>query len=396
VPRTSSARVSTRTLLVLAAGALVLVRIAMAWLLIHDSPSFWHDHAVVGDLLRWRRIARAHGVPYRDVPIEYPPLTWAASQAFGIGSVHTAVTALVWSQLGLDLLVAAGLLYGWGRSSALAYLVIGLTMTVWPFVYMRLDLLPVVLVTWALAGLRRARPTLAGVGLALAAFAKIWPVVLMPLLVARREYRSAVAMAVAGAIGLTAWIAWGGTGAPGEVLTFRHAPGWQIESTIGAIVRAVGTGAVRVEAGAWRVGRVGTVGKVVPGVVLVVLVLAAGWLLSRVPDAGPDLADGVAGLAVVAASLACASIFSPQYAVWLLPFAAIAFTGRRRLPSALAALVCALSTLAMWNYLPVVRGTLGAEVVVFTRNAAVLALVVTSLVVLARAGRRARPARPQA
>ncbi len=326
---------------------LCLLRVLAAGLLLAAPDTFDRQSGVIGDARRYEAIADASGAPYRDVRIEYPPVTWAAIKVLASGSLHESAVALVWTQLTLDLLTAAALFYGWGRRAGVAYLVLGLTLVAWPFIYLRLDLLPVVLASWGLALTRRQRPVAGGVTIGVACFAKVWPLVLLPLLAVQRRGRALVAAAVTASVGLCLWLAWGGTAGPRDVLTFRGAKGWQIESVGGALVRAMANERVHAEEGAWRVGRVTPTASGLSGLVLVATVTMISILLARVRAPSAGLTDGVAALAVVAALLACSPIFSPQYAVWLLPFAAIAAACtangcRRSSPRASAALSAGL------------------------------------------------------
>src|SRR5947207_3385013 len=51
----------------------------------------WSDmNFTSGDSLRYREIAHAHGIPYRNVDVEFPPLSWAAVKVIGAGSSPAA------------------------------------------------------------------------------------------------------------------------------------------------------------------------------------------------------------------------------------------------------------------------------------------------------------------
>jgi len=57
-----------------------------------------------------------------------------------------------------------------------------------------------------------------------------------------------VTMAVCG----VAWLVWGGPDGPSQVLTFRGAKGWQVESIIGLFFHVSDPSGSHPEAGAWR------------------------------------------------------------------------------------------------------------------------------------------------
>jgi Glycosyltransferase family 87 len=123
---------------------------------------------------------------------------------------------------------------GWGSRAAERYLWIGAPLLV--FIYTRFDLVPVALATWGAVLATRGSQRLGGGTMALAALTKLWPVVLFPaFLVAgcKRAFAWAVLLAMALVGG---WLALGGVGGLTDVLTFRHARGWEVESTVGTIV----------------------------------------------------------------------------------------------------------------------------------------------------------------
>ena len=103
------------------------------------------------------------------------------------------------------------------------------------------------------------------------------------------------------------------------MLTYRGAPGWEYESLPGSVLRLFTRGALRFEAGAWRVGAPPRAASLILSVLLVAAVAAIWWLAAR----RPDLPDGVAETAVIAALLVFATLLSPQFLIWLLPFVAI-------------------------------------------------------------------------
>ena len=47
-------------------------------MLVNDPGTYNREQRTTGDVRRWHAISNAPGVRYRDVRIEYPPLTWAA------------------------------------------------------------------------------------------------------------------------------------------------------------------------------------------------------------------------------------------------------------------------------------------------------------------------------
>src|SRR5262249_59951482 len=178
--------------------------------------------------------------------------------------------------------------------AAIAYLVLGLPFLLYPFLYLRLDLLSVFLAILGIALVRRRHQYAGGATLAVACFAKLWPVVLVPVLIVRRAWRALGAFIAVGVAGTVVWVAWGGVDGPVDVLTFRGAKGWEFESTVGALVRTVGGVSPRIHEGAFRVG---DMTAMVSGALMLALVagVAAAWILAaRAKPHGPNRLDGVA------------------------------------------------------------------------------------------------------
>jgi hypothetical protein len=270
----------------------------------------------------------------------------------------------------LDLLAFAGMWSGWGRRSAIAYLWLGVPLLV--LGYLRLWYLPVALTVWAFVLVRKGRPNVGGFAAALAVFAKLWPLALVPAFLAEARRRS-LAFVLAVVVGGIGWLLLGGIGGVRQVLTFRSATGWEIESTVGVLVWLFGGGEPRWEAGAVRVGS--SEGLTwVPAVVLVILLGAIWWKAFRSPR--EDLL-GIPSLVAVCALLACSPVFSLQYAGWLTPWAAIAGREQRRVPIVAAWAIVVLTAgvgIALYQYADSLQG-LGAAMLL-ARNGLCLFLPV--------------------
>jgi hypothetical protein len=365
--------------------ALIVARVAAVPITLSQEETYGPHAPLTGDVRRFHSITSSHhGTPYLDFPVEYPPLMLGAIFVLDSSTTHAATVATMWSQLALDLIVAALILWGWGRRAAFAYLVIGFPLVCYPFLYLRLDLLSVALAVAALALLRRRQPALGGVMLAAAVFSKLWPVLLVPGLVARRSWRALASFTVLAGAGLVAWVAWVGTDGPLQVVSMRGATGWEIESTVGSIIRVTTNDVVHYNEGAFRVGHVREWAIVLSAVVLGVAVISAWLLAARAADPSKVL-DGTAALAAVGAFLVCTPLLSPQFAIWLVPFAAIAVAHGNRLVGRLTLLVVALSV-ADFALIDTYANTnaVAPQVVVVARNAALIALIAACFVRLAR------------
>jgi hypothetical protein len=385
--------VSTRRFLILFA-VLAGLRIAVVPLaLASDGTGPSRYRTLPGDAIRYHNIAISDGRPYRDFEVEYPPLMLAAIEAIDGGDVRSTTVRLMWSQLVLDVAIAAVVAWGWGRRAAIAYLVLGLPFLVYPFLYLRLDLLSVFLAVLGFALVRRRQPVAGGATLAVACFAKLWPLALVPMLIVRRAWWALGGFVGVGGAGLAAWTAWGGLDGPVQVLTFRGAKGWEFESTIGAVVRSVGDVTPRIDGGAWRVGEMGDWTRNLLTLALVAAVVFVWFVASRAKPSGPRVVDGLAPVAAIVAFLVLSPLLSPQFLAWLLPFTAVAAVHGEHLVARLAFVAIALSV-ALLALLPeLIRGETLALYVLAARNVVLVALLGVLAVRLVRAtGWRRAPA----
>jgi hypothetical protein len=362
----------------LAIGTNIAIRAVVVVLTL---SSLWARPVMDSDVRRFSALSVAAGTPYADHDVEYAPVELGVIRLIGSSDTRATATRLVIVCFLLDLLAFAGMWSGWGRRTAISYLWLGVPLLV--LMYLRLWYLPVAVSVWAFALMRKRRPNVAGVVAALAVFAKLWPIALAPAFFAETRRRS-FAFVLAGVAGGIGWLLLGGIDGVRQVLTFRSATGWEIESTVGSIVWLFGGGEPRLEAGAVRVGS--SEGLTwLPAVVLVVLLGAIWWKALRSGRGDLDLL-GVPSLVAVCALLACSPVFSLQYAGWLTPWAAIAGRDQRRIPIASAWAIVVLTagvTVALWQHADSL-GELGA-VMLLARNGVCLFL---PLWFLARGERR--------
>jgi hypothetical protein len=334
------------------------------------------------DVLRFDQIAEARGTPYRDFPVEYMPVELVTIRAIaGDGPSETAIRLAVIS-FAADLATAAALWYGWGRRGASLYLLIGLPLQT--FILYRIDPVAVALAAWAMALAERDRDAPAGALLAVAALTKLWPVVLLPWFLVRRRWGAIVWFAAIGCLGALAWISVGGVRGPWQVLTFRGARGWAVESTIGNIVWLVTGGPLRLEAGAVRTG---DAPLAIRAILLVAIGSVVAWVWLHVgaerSGDGADRGDAVdpAGgpaLAAVTTLIALSPLFSVQYVCWLVPWAAVAALGgrRERRTSVLAVAIVAMGGLLAILYGNATTTVIGSiKILLLVRNALAVGLV---------------------
>ncbi len=366
---------------VIVASVVLRVGVAVALLLISD-PATLNDW----DIGRFAQVANG-GVPWVDQPVEYPPVMVAViTVIFGLtGSVVAAHRVLVLATLVTDLLTAAIIGRAAGPNSAAWYLGIGLVLL--PEQYLRLEVLPGVLAAGALAVVAR-RPAVAGALAAMGAAAKVWPALLVVGFVAARQWRAALATALAGAAMVGAWAAGFGTDAVTQVVALRGATGWQIETLPGSVVALIDPEAtVRRELDAYRIG------TLIPWLVTVLRLTAIGAMITLAAlgwrrGNRSTTTVAVATLGAVAALLVTAPLLSTQFLLWCSVPAAVA-VGRHSIPNSVLAsgVATVLTGLTMKLVGAAGAATPWAAAVLLSRDVALVVVVVTAAYELATADR---------
>src|SRR5205823_2699368 len=132
------------------------------------------------------------------------------------------------------------------------YLLLGVPLLT--FLYQRLDLVPVALAVWGLALARRGRGGGGGGALlGISVLAKLWTAALVPILVLERRRRALAWTVGVSALGMAVWISLSGARGPLQVVSFRGASGWHVESTVGSVLWVLLGGRARMVAGAVRI-----------------------------------------------------------------------------------------------------------------------------------------------
>jgi len=315
------------------------------------------------------------GVPYRDFALEYPPLAllpFALPRLVTLGAridfigyvwLFLIENAIFSTLIALVIAQMRGL-----RSAGLALAMYALLVVVSaPLLPWRYDLFPALLTALALLCLVRQRPGWAGIWLGLGVAAKLYPAVLLLIFAAyylagkNRPALLRLALGSAGALATTllpfVLIA------PGPLLSFlryHQLRGLQLESLpAGVIVLAHALGMIpaRLEFnyGALHVASplAGAVLGWLPVVFVVIFgtVLVSGWARFREEHAANGRVTNASLMAYsVAALLAFIitnKVFSPQYIIWLLPFAPLL---RLRQASLLLAIFALTIVLFPFNY----------------------------------------------
>ena len=344
----------------LATAAMLLLRLVVVGSVVADVPHFPSATAI-----RFHEIAHASGVPYRDVAVEYPVGELVLIQAVGSWSVGVARGLLALVAFGADHAAFACVAAGWGRRAARRYLLLGAPLLV--FIYRRSDLVAVALAVGGVLASRRGRGTRGGVLLGLGVLSKLWPAVLLPLLALLGRGRALLASLVTVATGVVGWLVLGGADGVRQVVGLRGAVGWELESTVGAVVWPL-TGEHRFEQGANRTGTMPGWARAVLAAALLAGLAVVWW---RAAHTSFDPA-GAPALVAVATLLVLSPVLSPQYVAWLLPWAAIASLDARRIGLlAVPPLAITGAILALW-YLDVHIGRPANQTLMIIRNLTLL------------------------
>lgn len=332
------------------------------------------------DFDRYYEIASGAGRPYVDYQVEHPIGTLTVFKllasipggraAFGRGVV--AVNAIA------DTAVIAALAGVWGIPAAAYYALV--TVPIANLLFHRIDLWSMAAATLAVTVWRCRKPSLAALLLAVGASFKLWPLVLFFMLWRSIDRTRAITMfaLAAGAIGAAA-VALGGPNAILEVLTFRGATGWQIESLGGSVIHLFTDAAVRMQSGAWRIGTVGRLTSISLFLAAAPVCVWASWRGFRAN------LPGTAWLAAVGSLLTFSALFSAQYVGWLVPGAALAWADDQKRSAALTAAMVGLTQLFMRGYDDVIDGVPAMVALVVLRNIVLIALTLDALATLARA-----------
>jgi hypothetical protein len=335
-----------------------------------------------GDFQRFWQLGVTAGRAYRDFPAEYPPgaLLLFDGVATAVSSPALFDRTIVGLNVLADAVIIAALLWAFGCEAATWFAVV--VIPILSLLFFRMDLWPTAAVTLAVAAWSRGLRYQSAASLCLGAALKLWPLPFGALLLvnvwprphARNRWPLGFFIAAIAALG-GAWYFYAGATGPAQVLTFRGATGWEIESGIGSLSRLFDPSTVRMESGSVRVGSTN-------GVAAVVLFLIAGppslWAIWR----GASLNRlGTGWVAGIGALLSCSALLSPQFIGWLLPGAAIAWAeGDRRSGHLTAVIVLLTLTYRLLHTQPEL---------VLLRNLVLVAMTVQAFVTLARASSRA-------
>ena len=377
----------------------------LAWWLLWVSLAIHVPIAVVAvgksklpnaDLDNFYDIGTRSGRPYVDFPVEFPVATAQTFRTLApfAGDREQFGVSLVILNVAADIAIALALLWGWGIEAAACYALIVIPLI--DLFFLRMDLWPTALATFATAAWRRERSALAAIGWVAGAAFKLWPLMFLPLLLmssgARRRIASLATAIAAGVMVLAGWLWVAGPSGLYQVLTFRGARGWEIESTVGSVWMLFEQTTMRVESGAWRIGT--TSGPI--SILLFVLgAIPCLWMIWRGARTGHLGAGWAGGISVL---LFTSALLSAQYSAWLAPASGVAWVEKDRRTAVLTGLVVFLTNLVFKSFHPLIHGSPRALTIVLARNLllAVVAFHVARLLTRAPlmmdSARRDRPA----
>lgn len=324
------------------AVAAVAVRVVAAAVLVFGP---WTDQVAElsgWDVERFQEIADADGRHWVDQPVEYPPGSVVVFETIAQGSAVGTHRVLVALSLVVDLGVAALLAKAVGRRPAVVYLLLGLPLV--PMGLLRLDLWSVAAAAGAAIALAKRKPAVFAGLATVAALIKAWPVFLLGAAIALGRRTATVAALAAMAIAGLAWLAYAGWSLDPieQVLSLRGATGWHLESVGGSLAALFTDEQPELQLNAYRIGSrnefVVRAGQVLTVTTLGALtMLGARTLRHRAADhasASRTSAGLAAELQVVAlimvgataALMVTAPLLSPQFLLWLTPWAALLAT----------------------------------------------------------------------
>jgi Glycosyltransferase family 87 len=310
-----------------------------SWSILHHG-GFARDQIVDTSLYEQYGDDIAHGqVPYRDFHLEYPPGALPVFVLPSLGHEGDADTYDRWfdrlmALCGCIAIVAAALvLRALGSGPLRTSIALGLIaispLLIGPVVLSRFDLWPAALAVLALAALVWERLALAALALAAAIAAKLWPVVLAPLAIAwiwKRRGRQAALAWTAGLVAVDAVIFLPfsilSPGGMHHALDSQLVRPLQIESLGGAMLlvshKLFGTDLSVYTTMSQNLAGPGV--KVVEDltVALQLAWLVTAWALFARGAATRERLVGHAA-AAVALLVGLGKVFSPQFAIWLIP-----------------------------------------------------------------------------
>jgi hypothetical protein len=323
---------------------------------------------------------------YEEIAIEYPPA--ALPFLIGPGIIDTAERGYRIGFVSLMFLVdvigfVAVILLARRRKSMLGpWIWVAAIAILGPLAYLRFDLVPAVATMWAIARMDVDDWLGAGGALGFAIATKAYAVVLIPVMFvvcpAEQRKRFLLGMGAFVFLPLLPFVASLDTVVE-RVLGYHSQRGIQIESLWGSILFIVRSSERLIHI-AHNYGAHHFEGGFVPLIKLAASVLTLGvtalgtWIASRLPRAPEGVA--AAAFTTLVLVVAVASVFSPQFMIWVVALAAVAAAYRGSRVSLQALAVVFITALTRWIYPTLHAGLVHADnlpiIVLWARNLALL------------------------
>jgi uncharacterized membrane protein len=339
----SSSRPETRVLL-FAAAALVFLG---SWALLHTHHFTAHRLVDTPVYQSYGEAIRDGSVPYRDFAVEYPPGALPVFVAPTLSADYETTFGWLMAALGvccLAVVVLAGAPWWSVAFVAVSPLLLGY------LAVSRYDLWPAALLAGALAALLADRHRLGWGLLGAAVAAKLYPLVVVPVVVAwtlrRRGARELVwAAAIGAAVAAVAFVPFVAVAPRGmwDSVWGQLSRPLQIESLAASLLTTFGRPLIVDSHGSQSVEGHGTLAAL--SILCGAVVLVALWIAFARGAADRDRFVRYAA-ACVCAFVAFGKVLSPQYLIWLVPLVAL-MSGRRGI-AAVALLVAALVVTQAW------------------------------------------------
>jgi uncharacterized membrane protein len=391
-------KVSERTQLALAAAALLAVY-AVATTTGPFSDVRVNDLYVYGI---YTNLLHAGQVPYLDFGFEYPPLAALPIWLAGVPGRDPTTFELSFGVLMALCMVAgqqvAARLAGGGERERLtvAWLLVLTPVLVGAAVRTHFDALPTAIALGGLLALAKDRHAIGFALLGAGTMTKLFPgllaVVALAWLAGRGEWRAAVrGGAIFAAVVVAISLPFAGAGYVDSFRFHLDRP-VQIESSAASVLFALGGSDVtgtnvrpdRFKSNGLDGGHAAQV-EAVFSFLLVLALWSIAWLAARRPDVRHMV---LCGFAALLAFVTLGKVFSPQYVIWLAPFAALAWVWRRHAVAALTTAAIVLTQVEFpGRYFDLINVQHDVVLVVAVRNA----LLLVALGVLVAGLARSRP-----
>ncbi|MGH2897127.1 MAG: glycosyltransferase 87 family protein [Solirubrobacteraceae bacterium] len=346
-------------------------------------------------------------LPYVDFAFEYPPLAAIVIWLAGVPGLGDATYEVSFAVLMALCLVGAQQLAarlagepGTRERVTVAWLLVATPVVVGAAVRTHFDALPIAIALGGLLALSKDRHALAFALLGIGTMTKLFPgllavVALAWLAFGRGQWRAALrGGAVFAAVVVAISLPLSGAGYVDSFRFHLERP-VQIESGAATVLFALGGSDVtgtNVRPDRFKSnGLDGGHADAVETVFAFLLALALGaiaWLAARAPDACQMV---LCGFAALLAFVTLGKVFSPQYVIWLAPFAALAWVWRLRAVALLTLAAIVLTHVEFPSrYFDLINVEQTVVWIVAARNALLLAALVVLLATLASTRPRSR------